>query len=460
MKKISRRAFLSVMAAAGAAAALTACGGGSGSSTAASGGASVGGSQPGGHKLTAYAWDKNFNIPALNAAAADYRENVDPEFELEVIEQSGGGDIENAITLAGSAHDYSNLPDIVQFQDHYIQRYVADYPDAFVPVEGADIDWDGFSKEKLSYSIVDGVHYGVPVDNSTVIFAYRTDLLAEVGKTVDDMTGIKWSDLTDIGEQVYAKTGKYLFSTSADGGDLVYMMMQSEGVAEFKDGEPWITENETLHRVCETIVDMGKRKACYLANSWSDYIDQSIQGDMVAGVLNGNWIIPTMEAVTENSGKWEITTIPTLDGGEGYASNGGCGLYITANCGNVDLAKSFLAYTFGGSTQTYDNALRDGGVVTTVLKCADSDVYNEGVEFFNNEPIYKQIVEIPAYIFLILPVCDHADRDLYMQASGVDIQTIQSIVGHADTEMTEHYLHVQESIRQSAIQLFSEAFSA
>ena len=40
------------------------------------------------------------------------------------------------------------------------------------------------------------------------------------------------------------------------------------------------------------------------------------------------------------------------------------------------------------------------------------------------------------------------------------IQTIQSIVGHADTEMTEHYLHVQESIRQSAIQLFSEAFSA
>ena len=144
MKKISRRAFLSVMAAAGAAAALTACGGSSGSSTAASGSASVGGSQPGGHKLTAYAWDKNFNIPALNAAAADYKENVDPEFELEVIEQSGAGDVENAITLAGSAHDYSNLPDIVQFQDHYIQRYVSDYPDAFVPMEGADVDWDGF----------------------------------------------------------------------------------------------------------------------------------------------------------------------------------------------------------------------------------------------------------------------------------------------------------------------------
>ena len=40
------------------------------------------------------------------------------------------------------------------------------------------------------------------------------------------------------------------------------------------------------------------------------------------------------------------------------------------------------------------------------------------------------------------------------------LRSIQSIVGHADTEMTEHYLHVQESIRQNAIQLFDEAFSA
>ena len=54
----------------------------------------------------------------------------------------------------------------------------------------------------------------------------------------------------------------------------------------------------------------------------------------------------------------------------------------------------------------------------------------------------------------------HQNISKRMQALGVDIQTIQSIVGHADTEMTEHYLPVQESIRQSAIQLFSEAFSA
>lgn len=56
----------------------------------------------------------------------------------------------------------------------------------------------------------------------------------------------------------------------------------------------------------------------------------------------------------------------------------------------------------------------------------------------------------------------HSCRHTYvsqMQALGVDLATIQSIVGHADMDMTKHYLHVQESIRQEAIARFSKAFS-
>ena len=55
----------------------------------------------------------------------------------------------------------------------------------------------------------------------------------------------------------------------------------------------------------------------------------------------------------------------------------------------------------------------------------------------------------------------HSCRHTYvsqMQALGVDLATIQSIVGHADVSMTQHYLHVQDSIRQEAIEKFSRAF--
>ena len=185
---------------------------------------------------------------------------------------------------------------------------------------------------------------------------------------------------------------------NSDGNDLMYMMLQAEGVSQFKDGKPYIVGNDKLKEIVELVVEMVNEEILLLPNSWSDYTDKAIQGDQVAGVMNGNWIIPTIQAVEANSGKWEITTMPTLTGEEGYASNGGSSLYITANCKKVDLAKDFLAYTFGKSTVTYDNALKDGGVVATYIPAGESEVYNEGVAFFNDTPIYAQISEMGSHV--------------------------------------------------------------
>lgn len=379
------------------------------------------------HKLTVYAWDPAFNIPAIEAAAADYKENVDSEFELEIIEQSSSEDVETAITTAGSSGDYSNLPDIVLFQDHYIQRYVADYPDAWTPLGDVDINWDDFAAEKIAYSTIDGEHYGVPVDNGTVVAAYRTDLLEQAGYTIDDLTGCTWDKFIEIGKAVYDATGKYLLCMNSDGNDLVYIMLQAEGVSQFKDGKPYITENEKLVTIVEKLVEMAKENVLLMPNSWSDYTDKAIQGDQVAGVMNGNWIIPTIEKVEANSGKWEITTMPTLEGGEGYASNGGSSLYITSNCKNADLAKDFLSYTFGGSTTTYDNALKDGGVISTYAPAGETEVYNEGVEYFNNQPIYADIVEMGTHVQTI------EQSDYHYSARNYIGSAIVNIINGADT---------------------------
>ena len=413
-------------------ASLAACGGSSSSGGAApaAGDSTAAAVTAGGeHTLTVSAWDHNFNIPALEAAAEDYKANVDPDFELVINEVSGSSDVETAITTGGSAGDFSQLTDIVLFQDHYIQRYVADYPDAWVPVEGADIDWSDFGEEKLSYSIIDGQHYGVPVDNGTAIFAYRVDILEEAGYTLDDVTDCTWADWIKIGEDVYNKTGKYLLSMDGEGNDLPYMMLQAEGASQFKDGEPYITENETMVQIINVIVEAMQKNALYLANNWSDYTDQTIQGDMVAGVMNGNWIIPTIEQVEENSGKWEITNIPTLNGGGGYAANGGSSLYITSNCANVDLAKDFLAKTFGGSTATYDKALTDGGVITCCISAGQSEIYQAGVDYFNGQPIYTDIAEMGAHV----PVVEQSDYH-YSCRSLISSAIINIAQGGASTE--------------------------
>lgn len=384
----------------------------------------------GGKTLTVAAWDKGFNIPALEAAAADYKANVDPDFELTIVEQSQSSDIENAITLAGSSGDYSALQDIVLFQDHYIQRYVSDYPDAWVSIDDAGVDWANVGAEKQSYSTIDGVHYGFPVDNGTAIFAYRTDCLEAAGYTMDDVTGCTWEKFIEIGKAVYDKTGKYLLCMDGDGNDLFYLMMQAEGESQWKDGVPNITGNAKLVQIFNILVEMAQNNVLYLANDWSDYTDQAITGDMVAGVCNGNWIIPTIKNVPENSGKWEITSMPTIAGGEGYAANGGSSLYITSNCKNPELAKSFLAYTFGnGSTATYDDALRNGGVISCVSTAATSDVYNEGVEYFNNQAIYAKIVEMGSHVPVIEQNDFHYSLRSYLAAAlintinGADAET-------------------------------------
>lgn len=360
------------------------------------------------HELSVYAWDANFNIPALEAAAEAYKA-VDPEFTLNIITQSGSSDVEQAVTLAGQSGDYSQLPDIVLFQDHYIQRFVADYPDAWQSLEGANINWDDFGAEKLSYSTINGTHYGAPVDNGTAIFAYRTDVLEECGYKIEDVTGITWERWLEIGKDVHDKTGMALMSMDHSGDDFPYMMMQAEGKSQWKDNTtPDIVGNDTFKKIIEVIVQGAKDGSIILANSWSDYTDQTIVGDQVAGVFNGNWIIPTIEQVADNSGKWAITTIPTLGGGEGYAANGGSSLYITGNCTKPDLAKDFLAYTFGGgegSMATYDNALKNGGVITTCISAGKSDVYKEGVDFFNGQAIYADIVEMGSHV----PVVQQSD---------------------------------------------------
>lgn len=380
--------------------------------------------------LSVYAWDANFNIPALEAAEADYQANVNPDFKLNIITQSGSSDVENAVTLAASANDYSTLPDIVLFQDHYFQQFHLNYPDAWQDLSAADVDWDDFGAEKLSFSTIDDVHYGAPVDNGTAIMAYRTDLLEEAGYTLDDMIGCTWEKFIEVGKAVYEATGKYLLCMDGSGNDLPYMMLQAEGESQFTDGEPTFASNEKYIQIISNIVTMIQENILYLGNDWSDYTDQAIVGDMVAGVLNGNWIIPTISLVEENSGKWAITSMPTLEGGEGYASNGGSSLYITANCSKPELAVDFLAKTFlAGSTETYDAALKNGGVITCSSKAGASDVYQEGVDFFDGQAIYADIVSMGANV----PVVEQSDY--HYQCRQYVGTAIQNLVAGGDTSI-------------------------
>ncbi len=71
---------------------------------------------------------------------------------------------------------------------------------------------------------------------------------------------------------------------------------------------------------------------------------------------------------------------------------------------------------------------------------------------------FKEALESVGEVRVLTPHCCRHTYVSQMQALGVDLPTIQSIVGHADIDMTQHYLHVQDNVRQEAVERFSEAF--
>lgn len=116
------------------------------------------------------------------------------------------------------------------------------------------------------------------------------------------------------------------------------------------------------------------------------------------------------------------------------------------------------------------NSVRDVPVPPSVQPCAvflreqagkfvwDSPIPGQPVNPSHFRDKYRNaLLRIPGVRMLTPHSCRHTYVS-QLQALGVDMETIQSMVGHADIEMTQHYLHVQEESRQAAAEKFSKTF--
>ena len=69
----------------------------------------------------------------------------------------------------------------------------------------------------------------------------------------------------------------------------------------------------------------------------------------------------------------------------------------------------------------------------------------------------KAIQALPDVRYLSPHCCRHTYVS-QLQAVGVGIETIQSLSGHADVDMTEHYLHVQRDVKENAVNQLNHLF--
>lgn len=366
--------------------ALTACGSGGGSAS------ESGSSQSGSESLTVWAWDPTFNIYAMKEAEKIYQKDH-PNFKLNIVE-TPWDDLQTKLTTLAQSQQTKDLPDIFLVQNNAFQKNVINYPDLFSDYKDSGIDYSQYPKSVVAYSTVDGVNYGLPFDNGTAVTALRTDVLKEAGYTIKDFTDITWSDFITKGKDVLAKTGKPLLSGQAGSSDLIMMMLQSAGASLFDTkGSPTISGNSALTKAVEIYKELVKSGVLVEVNSWDEYVGTFVNSQ-VAGAMNGIWIVGSIQTAKDQSGKWAVTDLPSMDGVQGatnYSANGGSSWAISSSA-NTKLAADFLKSTFAGSTALYDTILPSSGAVATWAPAGDSSVYAQKQEFFGGQAIYSDVV--------------------------------------------------------------------
>lgn len=352
--------------------------------------------------LTVWCWDPNFNIYAMKEAEKIYQREH-PGFKLD-IQENVYTDIEQKLITAAEAGDYSTLPDIFLMQDYSYSKMVTNYPELYTELTDSGIDFSKFTAGKVADSTVDGKNYGVPFDNGAVIFAIRTDIIEKAGYTADDFKDITWSQFMELGQNVLDTTGCPML-TACGGSELVIMMMQSAGASPMVEGEVNLVNNAALKEAMEVYKKLIDTGIMVDYTDWDQYIS-SMNDGTAAGVIQGCWIMSSIQAAEDQSGKWAIVNMPRLESvsdATNYSNCGGASWAISSNCKNVDLAVDFLNTTFAGSIELYDILLPNAGAIASFLPAGESAVYQEGSAFYGNQPVYADIVDyagkVPAFSY-------------------------------------------------------------
>ena len=341
--------------------------------------------------LTVWCWDPTFNVYAMKQAEAAYQKDH-PNFKLD-IQEKVYSDIEQSLITAAEAGTYDTLPDIFLMQDYSFHKNVTNYPEIFTELTDSGIDFSQFSAGKLADSTVDEKNYGVPFDNGATIMAIRSDMVEKAGLKVEDFMDTTWSEFIELAKKV-VEANDVPMLTSSGGSEIVIEMLQSAGASPIVDGEVKLVDNEALKAAIEVYKQLIDEGIMVDYTDWDQYIASMNKGT-AAGVIQGCWIMSSIQAAEDQSGKWALTNMPKLDGVDGatnYSNNGGSSWAISSNCKKQDLAIDFMKSTFAGSTALYDDIIAKGALATWA-PAGDSEAYAQPVAFFSDDPVYAKIVD-------------------------------------------------------------------
>jgi lactose/L-arabinose transport system substrate-binding protein len=344
-------------------------------------------------KVTVWCWDPNFNGYSMKQAAALYNK-THPEVTIEIVDipEQIDAKIEAGLQAGGAG-----LPDIALFQDWEIEKFIQNYPKAFVDLKAAGVDYSKFASYKVGPMTVGNSIYGIPFDTGSTGFWLRADMIKAAGLNPDDyQKNLTWADIVKLGVTVKAKTKKALIAYDNTGFDFLRIMVQSTGTQFFNKDGSLNLRTPAVKTSLAMLKELNDKGILYQAEGWNNWVSAINNGD-AAGFMNAIWMIGTVKSRPENAGKWMVIPTPLLDGVAGAANasnNGGSSWYVFDGSKNKKAAIDFLKATWANSDSAalafYNDILKACGAMGTYLPSRTGSNYTANDEFFyKSQPVYK-----------------------------------------------------------------------
>lgn len=345
-------------------------------------------------KITVWAWDDTFNIKAVNMAKERYLKDH-PDVTVDVISMAQD-DVVQKLNTSLSSGTYDGLPNVVLIEDYKIQGYLQSYPGELKDLSNK-VDKSKFMDFKLNSMMQGDKLYGVPFDSGVASLFYRTDLIEQAGYKKEDMKDLTWEKYIEIGKAVKAKTGKAMLTLDPSSLEQIRIMMQSAGSWYVKeDGKTVnIDGNQALKdavNIYKQMVDAGISKQ---VSGWDAFVAAFQKGD-VATVPTGCWISSSIQASTDQKGKWAVTSIPRMAANVksvNSSNSGGSSWYVLDKVGNSELAADFLGSTFASSDELMNDLVPAINLVSTLKSASTGSNVSKPVEFYSNQEIFKDFAE-------------------------------------------------------------------
>lgn len=261
---------------------------------------------------------------------------------------------------------------------------------------------DSIVESRLNLYSKDGDMYGLPTHVGATVAFYNTESLEAAG--IDYTTIKTWDDYKEAGSKYYEATGNYL-GTADTGSIWTESLMISELGSDYtdKDGNPQIDTPE-MEKVLTTLKELQDCNAiATIAGGQPDNEEafgEYNNGTYASAIMPMWYMSRFINYMPELSGKIAIAPAPVFEEGQDRSvGGGGTGTVVTNQCGDVDLAKEFLAFaklSEEGNIKVWE-ILGFDPVNTTVWDNEEvtNNPDNQYVQYFKNNPfdVLKEIKE-------------------------------------------------------------------